>query len=222
MTLLGYRLERWTFYSTVLLGGYGLVILTTFFDYGVTVDEPPLLHYGNDIVQWYKSRFSVLGSFETSNTKMYGGLVHVLGYALSQFLPLDPYDGYHLTSALIGFSGVVAAYRIGSLLGSGPTGFLAAAFLIFTPRYYAHIFNNPKDIPFAVFYLWSVFWILRSIGRLPDLRRRSQTSSSVARLLGPRHHADPVARAFAFTLTRFPAPSNGAASFAFQEQLGCP
>jgi len=169
MTLLGYRLERWTFYSTVLLGGYGLVILTTFFDYGVTVDEPPLLHYGNDIVQWYKSRFSVLGSFETSNTKMYGGLVHVLGYALSQFLPLDPYDGYHLTSALIGFSGVVAAYRIGSLLGSGPTGFLVAAFLIFTPRYYAHIFNNPKDIPFAVFYLWSVFWILRSIGRLPDL-----------------------------------------------------
>jgi tetratricopeptide (TPR) repeat protein len=67
--------------------------------------------------------------------------------------------------------GVIAAYRIGALLGSGPAGVLAALFLILTPRYYGHAFNNPKDIPFAVFYLWSIYWIARDISKLPNLPR---------------------------------------------------
>ncbi len=171
ITLWGYRVERWAFYSYVLLGVYGGIILTTFLDYGLTVDEPPLLNYGRDIIQWYQSGFTYQGIFETTNTWLYGGFVHVLGYGLSQVLPLSPYDAYHLCCAIIGFLGVVAAYRIGSLLGGGPVGFLAALFLILTPRYYGHVFNNPKDIPFAVFYLWSVFWIMKGAGQLPTLPR---------------------------------------------------
>ncbi|MDA0709177.1 MAG: tetratricopeptide repeat protein [bacterium] len=92
-----------------------------------------------------------------------------MGYALGQMLPLSPFETYHLCCAVIGFLGVLAAYRIGVVLGGPAAGFAAALFLILTPRYYGHIFNNPKDIPFAVFYLWSVFWILRGMDRLPQL-----------------------------------------------------
>lgn len=169
VTLLGYRFERWAFYSFLLLFSYGLVILATFLDYGITVDEPPLYYYGADIIQWYKSGFTYQPIFETRNTWLYGGLVHVFGYVASQVLPLSPYDAYHLCCAIIGFTGVVAAYRIGTLLGGGPAGFLAVLFLILTPRYYGHVFNNPKDIPFAVFYLWSLFWMIRGLGHLPEV-----------------------------------------------------
>jgi asparagine N-glycosylation enzyme membrane subunit Stt3 len=120
----------------------------------------------------HKNSITVLGHpLERWNFYSYVLLVHVLGYALSQLLPLAPYDAYHLCGALIGFLGGVAAYRIGSLLGGGRAGFLGALFLILTPRYYGHIFNNPKDIPFAVFYLWRIFWIMRGMGALPTVPR---------------------------------------------------
>lgn len=166
-----YTCASWAVYSFVLLGVYAIVILMTFLDYGLTVDEPPLLNYGHDIIRWYQSGFTYEPIFETTNTWLYGGLVHVLGYLLGQVLPLSPYEAYHLCCAVIGFTGAVAAYRIGTLLGGGPAGFLAVLFLILTPRYYGHVFNNPKDIPFAVFYLWSLFWIIRGIGHLPNLPR---------------------------------------------------
>ena len=45
---------------------------------------------------------------------------------------------------------------------------LAALFLLLTPRYCGHAFNNHKDIPFAVLYLWSVYWHLKVLKKLPN------------------------------------------------------
>jgi len=67
--------------------------------------------------------------------------------------------------------GVIAAFRIGQLLGNGWIGCLAALFLILTPRYYGHAFNNHKDIPFAVAYLWSIFWLIRCLPHFPHIPR---------------------------------------------------
>ena len=171
ITVWGRQYERWVFCSYVLLSVYALIILATFLDYGLTTDEPPLLNYGRDIILWYQSGFTYQPIFETTNTWLYGGLVHVLGYVMGLVLPLSQYDAYHLCCAIIGFLGVVAAYRVGFLLGGGLGGFLAVLFLILTPRYYGHVFNNPKDIPFAVFYLWGVFCIVRGLGQLPHVSR---------------------------------------------------
>jgi len=41
-------------------------------------------------------------------------------------------------------------------------GWGASLFLVLSPRYYGHSFNNPKDIPFAVFYILSLLAIIRS------------------------------------------------------------
>ena len=165
------RLSIWQKAFYLILAIYGLVIFFTLTDYGLTVDEPPLLNYGRDIITWYRSGFEYQDIFQTTNTWLYGGIVHVAGYVASETLPLATYDAYHLVSIGIGFLGVVAAYRLGYLLGGGPAGVFVALFLILTPRYYGHAFNNPKDIPFAVFYLWSIYWIARDVGSLPELPR---------------------------------------------------
>ena len=36
-----------------------------------------------------------------------------------------------------------------------------------TPRYYGHTFNNPKDIPFAVAYLWGIDYSIRLLKAYP-------------------------------------------------------
>ena len=93
-------------------------------------------------------------------------------YFLGQFFPLDPYDFQHLCNALVGLLGVVAAYKIGSLLGGRPAGVLAAFFLLLTPRYYGHAFNNPKDVPFAVCYFWAIYYLMLGLVEEPPLSGR--------------------------------------------------
>lgn len=165
------QIDPWNFASGALIGMYGLIIFFTFHDYGITSDETHHVKYGADIWQWYLSKFEDQALFKTRNTYLYGGLFDTIAHLFSQILPLDRYDANHLCIALFGLLGVVAAQRIGIALGGPATGFFAALFLFLTPRYYGHAFNNPKDIPFAVFYLWSLYYLIRCIGSFPNLPR---------------------------------------------------
>jgi hypothetical protein len=44
---------------------------------------------------------------------------------------------------------------------------VAAILLALTPGYYGHMFNNPKDIPFAAGYVWALYYMLRILPLLP-------------------------------------------------------
>ena len=167
--LLGHTFEIWQglFYLLILV--LGLVILLTFTEYGITSDESAHVEYGEAILRWYGSLFQDRTVFESKNTWLHGGFFNTISHLIDRLSPLGIYETRHLCNALVGLLGVVAAYRLGCLLGGSATGWLAALFLVLTPRYYGHAFNNPKDIPFAVFYLWSVYWIVRGMGVLPRL-----------------------------------------------------
>ncbi|MGA1195306.1 MAG: tetratricopeptide repeat protein [Candidatus Latescibacterota bacterium] len=167
---------------------YALLILYTFRDYGITSDETHHVKYGEQIVRWYVSGFKDEALFQTKNTWLYGGFFDITAYLTSQVLPLDRYDANHLCNAFFGLLGIVAAYRIGALLGGPFTGFLAALALFLTPRYYGHAFNNPKDIPFAVCYLWSVFYVIQCYQTFPKLARSTLigTGLSIGFALGIR------------------------------------
>jgi len=150
-----------------------ILILFTFREYGITSDETHHVKYGKQIVDWYISGFADQGLFQTKNTWLYGGFFDVAAYLFSQIVPLDRYDANHLFNAFFGLLGVIAAYRIGTTLGGPFTGFLAALALLLTPRYYGHAFNNPKDIPFAVCYLWSLYYIIQCYKTFPQLSRHT-------------------------------------------------
>jgi tetratricopeptide (TPR) repeat protein len=154
-----------------LIALYALLILFTFRDYGITSDETHHIMYGEQIFRWYSSGFEDQAIFQTTNTWLYGGFFDTTAYLFSRIVPLDRYDANHLFNAFFGLLGVVAAYRIGAMLGGPFTGFLAALGLVLTPRYYGHAFNNPKDIPFAVCYLWSLYYLIQYYRTFPNLSR---------------------------------------------------
>ena len=154
-----------------LIAVYGVVVLMTFSSYGITTDEPLHVAYGEHIAKWYGSFFRDHTVFMASNLWLYGGFFDVVIYVLKQVVPMDVYELRHLVCGLVGVLGVWGAYRLGALLGGPRAGFLAALFLILTPRYYGHVFNNTKDIPFAVGYLWSLYYLVRCVGVLPHLSR---------------------------------------------------
>jgi len=157
----------WTLIVTV-----GIVILATFKDYGITADEESHIVYGQSVVKWYTSGFSDRRIFSWTNTWLYGGFYDGIVYILMEVSPLSYFDTRHLCNAITGLLGIIAAYRIGCLLGNRWTGLLAGLFLILTPRYYGHAFNNHKDLPFAVLYLWSLYWQIKILRHLPHVRWR--------------------------------------------------
>jgi asparagine N-glycosylation enzyme membrane subunit Stt3 len=68
--------------------------------------------------------------------------------------------------------GVFVAYLLGKRLAGPMAGFFSAALLLLTPVYYGHSFMNPKDIPFAVMFLASVYYLIVSFDHLPRLGLR--------------------------------------------------
>ncbi len=178
--LMGYTLSLWKALFVIVVFILFFLITFTFLDYGITIDEPPHARYGADIVRWYASGFQADAFLDAENMLFYGGLFDTLVHPLTVLSPFDVHDTRHLCNALVGLLGVVAVYQLGAYLGSPLTGLLAALFLIFMPRYYGHSFNNPKDIPFAVCYIWSLYYLVQSVAQLPHLSRKMLLKVAVA------------------------------------------
>jgi 4-amino-4-deoxy-L-arabinose transferase-like glycosyltransferase len=159
---------------------YGVVICLTYREYGITNDEALHIEYGEALIQWFVSLGEDAHVLTLEGTVLYGGLFDIAGLLAFLAFGGDPYETKHLCNAFMGLLGVVAAYRIGTLLGGKRAGLLAAVILVLTPRYYGHAFNNPKDIPFAVFYLWSVYYLMRLIATFPRIPVRLAVSLGVS------------------------------------------
>ena len=175
------------FYALIAL--YGVLILSTFRQYGITVDEPPQVAYGQAIFDWYFGEGNITDLFEKDKAlELYGVLFNLVAYSTSQLLPFDIYDAHHLANAVVGLLGVVIVYKIGTALGTSSTGLLAAVLLLLMPRYYGHAFNNPKDIPFAICYAWSLYHLIRGLGEIPHLswKRIIFTGLGIGTALGTR------------------------------------
>jgi hypothetical protein len=143
---------------------YLVIIFLIFEDYGISWDEPYRKIYGEDIIKYYTSLFRDKSFLDKSINVKFGGLFDSLSALVNKFSPIGEYETRHLLNALVGFGGVLFVYFFTNhLTGQKAIGFLAALFIVFSPRYFGHSFNNPKDIPFAVFYLSSIFAISKSI-----------------------------------------------------------
>ena len=177
------------FYLLIVL--YSILILSTFHQYGITIDEPSQVAYGQTVFDWYFGQDKADDFFRKSTQiglELYGVLFNLVAYCASKLLPFDLYDTHHLINAVVGLLGVVAVYKIGTTLGTSSTGLLAAILLLLIPRYYGHTFNNPKDIPFAICYALSLYHLIRGLSEIPHLswKRIIFTGLSIGLTLGTR------------------------------------
>jgi hypothetical protein len=80
-------------------------------------------------------------------------------------------------NGLVGIVGLVGVWKLGRALAGPRAGFIAALFLLLIPNYYGQMFNNPKDVPFAVGMVWAIYYLMQIVPELPRPR-----SSLVAKL----------------------------------------
>jgi|GEM_PF-2348438 4-amino-4-deoxy-L-arabinose transferase-like glycosyltransferase len=144
------------------------ISLKTFSDYGMSWDEFYRNTEGAKKFAYYENAFSGHWQPYDNPEDNYPGfydLVHQLLFKTGLFGPgsLGMVYSDHLLSAVFGILTVFGAYKVGKQLGGARTGFLSAFFLTLFPHFYGHMFINPKDIPFACMYIWSLYQTIKVI-----------------------------------------------------------
>lgn len=148
-----------------------ILVIFTHTDYGITWDESLHQEYGDYIYDWFTSFFKKRKATFFFNLYLYGGLFDGSASFLQKLIPYDRYDLRHLYSAIVGVLGIFGIYKVGTVIKNKSLGLLCAIFLTLTPTYYGHMFNNPKDIPFAVAYIWSLYYLILMLKSLPNFNR---------------------------------------------------
>ncbi len=156
--------------ALLVFAALAVLVISTFRDYGISTDEYVQQVYGERLWSFYLSGFSDRSAFHFDNLYLYGGLFDMVAVALQHVLPIDAYHVRHLLCGLIGTLGVVGARQLGKQVGGSRVGFLVAAMLALSGSWYGAIFNNTKDIPFAVGMTWMLYLTCRMLGDLPRPR----------------------------------------------------
>jgi len=157
----------WNRAALALLGLVALIVVATFADYGVTWDEDVHNWYGVFVLDYYLSLFKDGRCLNWLNLYNYGAAFDTIAAALNSFSPLGTYETRHLLNGFLGVLGLAGCWKLARSLGGPRAGFIAALLLLAVPNYYGQMFNNPKDIPFAVGMVWSIYYMVRIIPLLP-------------------------------------------------------
>jgi hypothetical protein len=153
--------------------GAAVFVVVRFGAYGISWDEGVQDAYGESILRWLLSGGQDQSYLGISNLRNYGPLFDVIIAAVNRVSTLGHFETRHLINGLVGVLGLVGVWRLALLsLGRPGTsrtriGFLAVLILALWPTYIGHSFFNPKDIPFAVGFVWSLFFLLQLRRQLP-------------------------------------------------------
>jgi Dolichyl-phosphate-mannose-protein mannosyltransferase len=157
--------------AQIILVIVSVLVLLTFRHYGITWDEELQSQYGLAVVDYYLSLFKDQRFTEIFNLYIYGGMFDGLASIVDRFTPYSVYETRHLMNGIVGIVGLWGTWRLGRFIGGGAVGLLSLILLVLTPMYYGHMFNNPKDIPFAAGVVWSLYYMARVLadGHRPRL-----------------------------------------------------
>ncbi len=153
--------------SFVLLGFWLFSSLSA----GISGDEYVHQKHAEDVVEYYATWGKNTSALETpvTNLKYYGQSYDNAATLIARLFNIeDIFTLRHIMSVIAAWLIIFLSYKLGHHLGGKWAGLLTALFLLFSPRFIGHSFNNLKDIPFALSYLMSVYSMIRWIPQVPN------------------------------------------------------
>lgn len=140
------------------------------FDFGITGDEEVQKIYGEKILAYFETDGEDKSALDYKNLYYYGGLFDYCAAWLNKYVGgFDEYDLRHMLNAFVGFlmiffTGLLAR----EVSSSWRVAFFALIFMALSPRIFGHSMNNPKDIPFAAAYVFTLLYLIRFLKNLPN------------------------------------------------------
>jgi len=152
--------------------GVAVLVVLTYHEYGIVWDAEVQNVYGQKLLAYYLSGFQDRSAFAYQNLYLYGGAFDLLAAVLNKVSPLGEYETRQLLGGLVGVLGLAGTWRFARMLAGERAGFFAVVLLTLIPDYYGHMMVNPKDVPFAVGMIWTLYLACRTIQTLPRPRLR--------------------------------------------------
>lgn len=196
-------LWRRIFYGMAILTLIIMPLLS--FDFGITWDERMQGHYGKLILRYiltgghnhdfmdfaettylYGGFFDTLTGFiyavlfESPHQFAFSGLNDTVKGISGQDVHLSGfYETRHVMNALFGFVAMFYTGLLAKLLKSWRSACLAFLLILLSPRFFGDSMNNPKDIPFAMAYVFSLHSMILFLKELPKPKKSTITLLAV-------------------------------------------
>jgi hypothetical protein len=174
----------WDGATLLLLAAVAALALATFEDYGVSWDEDLHFAYGYKVLDYYLSGLQDRTALDYFNLHFYGAAFDMVAAALARVSPLGGYPTRHLLNVATGLLALVGTWKAARFAGGPRAGFWAALLLLLMPNFYGHMFNNPKDIPFAAALIWCGYYTLRMMRTAPRIAWADALKAGLAAGLG--------------------------------------
>lgn len=158
-----FRLSLFLFAAVVVMASF------TVTDYGLSWDERFRFQGGDDKLEYYSQLLA--GERPDPQRSTYPGLFDLpLAIAHEWFPDLGTRSQKgHVWSVCFGLLGLWSVWRLTAIIGGERAAFWALLFLATLPRYYGHMFFNPKDIPLAGTYAFGCWALVSLFARLPSV-----------------------------------------------------
>ena len=157
-------------------------VLLSYPQRSIIIDEPVQQLYGQFCARWYGTGFDDDRAMSLANLALYGAAFEFWPGAIKEVYPaVDIFPLRKLMTALLGILGVVCAARLAILIsGRALCGFLVTLMLLLHPFWVGHHFINSKDGPFAVGYLWCLWYLCHLVRALPYVPPNVTTKLGIA------------------------------------------
>ena len=162
---------RLFFFSLACFSLVWMIFLS--FDFGITWDEWSNIDYANDVLNYYlsfgKDRRVFDMSIHARNSYIYYGPAFDLLCAIlhKYIFSIGIYEVRHMLNAFCGALAVIMTGRIAKEMGNWRMAIIAMLLILLSPRFLGHSMNNPKDIPFALAYALSIYYMIRFFKQMP-------------------------------------------------------
>lgn len=147
-------------------------------DYGISSDEWIQSDYGHQVYDYFTKGDSRAVEFENQKKGYetiiyYSGGFEFISTVVYKLFGTHEFNTRHFLNALFGFLAILFAGLTGRRLGGWRAGFFTLVVLALTPRFFGHAMNNPKDIPFAAGYIFTIYFLIRMVMELPRPQLRT-------------------------------------------------
>lgn len=177
-----YPIYRLVFF--VLAAGFCLAYPLLSQDYGMTWDEKQHVEYSKIAYNWVTTfgEDTTALAEPTGNAdyvrqifRNYGEHMNLIAMFVSETLGTDLYDTRHFIISLYGLLGIIAIALTVRALTSWRGAIIALLFIGLNPSWLGFSMNNPTDIPFAVGFAVSGYFMVRVLQQMPKPNRRDIT-----------------------------------------------
>jgi hypothetical protein len=166
--------------SYALFGALAIFILLTFKQYGISNDEQVQHVYGQLLLKFYSSGFTDQSAFIYKNLYLYGGFFDLVAASLEKILPIWVWDIRHLLSAIFGWAGILAVYKVTDKLAGERAALLAALLLTLTGAWSGAMFTHTKDVSFGACMAWALYYTTLMADKLDRVPRHLSIKLGIA------------------------------------------